>query len=54
MLGVPLFFSRSKDWSERCTHAMSLATFIDQEAFDGTGSPGAPFAGARGRPLLIK
>jgi hypothetical protein len=33
---------------------MSLATLIDQEAFDSTGSPGAPFAGARGRPLLIK
>ncbi len=54
MLGVPLFFSRSKNWSERCTHAMSLATFIDQEAFNSTGSASAPFDGARGRRLLIK
>jgi hypothetical protein len=30
------------------------ATFIDQEAFNSTGSASAPFAGARGRPLLIK
>jgi hypothetical protein len=43
---VPLFFSRCKDWSERCTHAMSLATFIDPEAVDSTGSPGAPSNGA--------
>jgi hypothetical protein len=30
------------------------AYFIQQEAFDSTGSPGAPDEGARGRPVLIK
>jgi hypothetical protein len=33
---------------------MSLATFIDQEPSNSTGSASAPFDGARGRPLLIK
>jgi len=41
-------------WISSVSGGTIQATFIDQESFDSTGSPGAPFAGARGRPVLIK
>lgn len=41
-------------WIDSISGGTIQAHFIDQEAFDRTGDPGAPFRGARGRPFLIK
>lgn len=41
-------------WIDSVSGGTIQANFIDVEAFDSTGSPTAPFAGARGRPVLVK
>jgi Flp pilus assembly protein TadG len=41
-------------WIDSISGGTIQAHFIDQEAFNSTGDPNAPFRGARGRPILIK
>ena len=41
-------------WVDSVSGGTIQAHFIDQEAFNSTGDPNAPFRGARGRPVLIK
>ena len=41
-------------WITSISHGTIQAYFIQQEAFNSTGSPSAPNRGARGRPILIK
>jgi len=41
-------------WVDSISGGTIQAHFIDQEAFNSTGDPNAPFRGARGRPILIK
>ena len=41
-------------WITSISHGTIQGYFIQQEAFNSTGSPSAPNDGARGRPVLIK
>jgi hypothetical protein len=41
-------------WVDSVSGGTIQAHFIDQEAFDSTGDPNAPFRGARGRAVLVK
>jgi Putative Tad-like Flp pilus-assembly len=41
-------------WIDSISGGTIQAHFIDQESFNSTGDPNAPFYGARGRPILVK